>query len=148
MSSRNGLAVVLRTLRAIKGVAQSDLPVDRKHLYKLESGLTDVSIKTLSALANSLGMMPATLLMLAAVVEQGVSVQDALDRVGAELDEFKQLGGDAEMARQRNGGAVSAREAARADRAAKIQACKAKGLSQRETAVALGLAKSTVARAW
>lgn len=47
MSSRNGLAVVLRTLRAIKGVAQSDLPVDRKHLYKLESGLTDVSIKTL-----------------------------------------------------------------------------------------------------
>ena len=59
MSSRNGLAVVLRTLRAIKGVAQSDLPVDRKHLYKLESGLTDVSIKTLSALANSLGMMPA-----------------------------------------------------------------------------------------
>ena len=148
MSSRNGLAVILRTLRALKGVTQSDLPVDRKHLYKLESGQVNVGLDTLVALAASLDMTPATLLVLATVVDSGVSAQGVLDRVSAELGAFERLGGSAEMERQRAGGAVNAREAVRANRAAAIQACKARGLSQREAAAELGLAKSTVARGW
>jgi DNA-directed RNA polymerase specialized sigma24 family protein len=57
-------------------------------------------------------------------------------------------GAPAELARQLDLGAVQAREVARAERSSAIQACKERGLTQRETADELGLSKSTVARAW
>lgn len=142
------LAVVLRTLRAMKGVTQSELPADRKHLYKLEAGLSDITLGMIQELAESLGVEPVTLVMLVRATEMGCSSQALLGLVADQLQDFERKGGPAELTRQLDLGAVQAREVARAERSSAIQACKERGLTQRLTADELGLSKSTVARAW
>lgn len=148
MLPRHALAAVLRALRAIKGVSQAELPADRKHLYKLEAGFSNISLEMLVQLAQTLEMEPSTLLVLLQSADQATSPEFVLEKIRAELDEFGRLGGSAELARQLELGGQKARAAARDSRTAEIQACKARGLSQRETAAELSLSKSTVARAW
>jgi len=142
------LAAVLRTLRAMKGVTQSELPADRKHLYKLEAGLSDITLGMIQELAESLGVEPVTLFMLVRATKMGCSSQALLGLVADQLRDFERKGGPAELTRQLDLGAVQARVVARAERSSAIQACKERGLTQRETADELGLSKSTVARAW
>jgi transcriptional regulator with XRE-family HTH domain len=132
----------------MKGVTQSELPADRKHLYKLEAGLSDITLGMIQELAESLGVEPVTLVMLVRATEMGCSSQALLVLVADQLQDFERKGGPAELTRQLDLGAVQAREVARAERSSAIQACKERGLTQRETAHELGLSKSTVARAW
>lgn len=148
MLSRQALAAVIRALRALKGVSQGELPADRKHLYKLEAGFSDVSLDMLVQLARSLEVSPSTLMVLLQATDQASTSDSVVDKVRVELEEFGRLGGPAELARQVELGGEQARNAAREDRTAAIQACKARGLTQRETAAELALSKSTVARAW
>lgn len=148
MLPRHALAAVIRALRAVKGVSQAELPADRKHLYKLEAGFSNISLELLVQLAQSLEVAPTTLMVLLEATDQSTTSDSIIDRVKAELVEFGQLGGLAELTRQLELGGQQARHAAREDRKAAIQACKARGLTQRETAAELALSKSTVARAW
>lgn len=148
MLRHHALAAVIRTLRAMKGITQAELPADRKHLYKLEAGLSDMTLGMLEQLAESLGVEPAMLVTLVRAIEIGCPGQTIVSLVSAQLQEFDRLGGPAELALQLDLGAVKAREAVRGQRTAAIQACKTRGLTQRDTALELGLSKSTVARAW
>ncbi|MBA1193691.1 XRE family transcriptional regulator [Pseudomonas entomophila] len=148
MLPRHALAAVIRALRAIKGVSQAELPADRKHLYKLEAGLSNISLEMLVQLAQSLDVAPATLVVLFQAIDQSSTPDSIIDRVRSELVDFGRLGGPAELARQVELGGEQSRNAAVEDRNAAIQACKAKGLTQRQTAAELALSKSTVARAW
>lgn len=148
MLPHEALAAVIRTLRAMKGVTQAELPADRKHLYKLEAGLSDITLGMLEQLSESLGVEPALLVTLVRAAEMGCPSQTVLDLAASQLRDFDHQGGPAELARQLDLGAVKAREFARLERASAVQACKGRGLTQRETANELGLSKSTVARAW
>lgn len=148
MLPRHALAAVIRTLRAIKGVSQAELPADRKHLYKLEAGFTNISLEMLVQLAQSLDVAPATLVVLFQAIDQSSTPDSIIDKVRSELVDFGRLGGPAELTRQVELGGEQSRNAAIEDRTAAIQACKAKGLTQRQTAAELALSKSTVARAW
>lgn len=148
MLPRFALAAVIRALRMLKGVSQAELPADRKHLYKLEAGFSNVSLEMLVQLAETLKVEPATLMVLLQSADNAASPGAILEKVKADLDEFGRLGGPAELGRQLELGGQQAKNAARDDRTAAIQACKARGLSQRETAAELFLSKSTVARAW
>ncbi|BAW24370.1 Cro/CI family transcriptional regulator [Pseudomonas putida] len=148
MLPRHALAAVIRALRAIKGVSQAELPADRKHLYKLEAGLSNISLDMLVQLAQSLDVAPATLVVLLQAIDQSSTPDSIIDRVRSELVDFDRLGGTAELGRQVELGGEQSRNAAIEDRTAAIQACKAKGLTQRQTAAELALSKSTVARAW
>ena len=148
MLPHQALATVIRTLRTMKGITQAELPADRKHLYKIEAGLSDVTLGMLEQIAETLGVEPVMLVTLVRATELGCSGQTVVDRVVAELREFDRLGGPAEIALQLESGGNKAREVARANRANAIQSCKQKGLTQRETAAELGISKSTVARAW
>ena len=148
MLPRHALAAVIRALRAVKGVSQAELPADRKHLYKLEAGLSNISLEMLVQLAQSLDVSPATLVVLLQAIDQSSTTDSIIDRVRSELVDFGRLGGPAELARQVELGGEQSRNAAIEDRTAAIQACKAKGLTQRQTAAELALSKSTVARAW
>ncbi|WP_156327394.1 helix-turn-helix domain-containing protein [Pseudomonas sp. NBRC 111128] len=148
MLPRHALAAVIRALRAVKGVSQAELPADRKHLYKLEAGLSNISLDMLVQLAQSLDVAPATLVVLLQAIDQSSTPDSIIDRVRSELVDFDRLGGTAELGRQVELGGEQSRNAAIEDRTAAIQACKAKGLTQRETAAELALSKSTVARAW
>ncbi|SMQ00912.1 hypothetical protein SAMN05216380_1738 [Pseudomonas putida] len=135
-------------LRAVKGVSQAELPADRKHLYKLEAGFSNISLELLVQLAQTLKMEPSTLMVLLQSADEAASPEFVLEKIRAELDEFGRLGGSAELARQLELGGQQARNAARDSRTAEIRACKARGLTQRQTAAELSLSKSTVARAW
>lgn len=148
MLPRHALAAVIRALRAIKGVSQAELPADRKHLYKLEAGFSNISLELLVQLAQSLEVAPTTLMVLLQATDESTTSDSIIDRVRTELEGFGRMGGPAELSRQLELGGQEARNAAREDRTAAIQACKARGLTQRETAAELALSKSTVARAW
>jgi transcriptional regulator with XRE-family HTH domain len=148
MLPRFALAAVIRTLRALKGVSQAELPADRKHLYKLEAGFSNISLEMLVQLAQALKVEPSTLMVLLQSVDHTASSDALLDKIRTQLDEFNRLGGPAELARQLELGGQQAKNAARDSRTAAIQACKARGLTQRETAAELSLSKSTVARGW
>lgn len=148
MLPRLALAAVIRTLRALKGVSQAELPADRKHLYKLEAGLSNISLEMLVQLAQALKVEPSTLMVLLQSADHTASPDAILDKIRTQLDEFGRLGGPAELARQLELGGQQARNTARDGRTAAIQACKARGLTQRETAAELSVSKSTVARGW
>ena len=148
MQPHQALAAVIRTLRAMRGITQAELPADRKHLYKLEAGLSDITLGMLEQLATSLGVEPAMLVTLVRATEMGCSGQAMVNLVAAQLGDFEHQGGLTELTRQLDLGADKAREVVRVQRASAIQACKARGLTQRETAEELGISKSTVARAW
>lgn len=148
MLPRFALAAVIRTLRALKGVSQAELPADRKHLYKLEAGFSNISLEMLVQLAQALKVEPSTLMVLLQSADHPASSDALLDKIRTQLDEFRRLGGPAELARQLELGGQQAKNAARDRRTAAIQACKARGLTQRETAAELSLSKSTVARVW
>lgn len=148
MLPHQALAAVIRTLRVMKGFTQAELPADRKHLYKLEAGLSDITLGMLEQLSESLRVEPAMLVMLVKAVEKGCSSQEVSNLVAAQLRDFEHQGGPAELTRQLEMGGVKAREAARSERSSAIRACKERGLTQRETAAALGISKSTVSRAW
>lgn len=148
MLPRSALAAVIRALRTLKGVSQAELPADRKHLYKLEAGFSNISLEMLVQLAETLKVEPSTLMVLLQSADQEASTDSILERIKSDLNEFGRLGGHAELARQLELGGQQAKNAARDDRTAAIQACKARGLTQRETAAELFLSKSTVARAW
>ncbi|MBI6909759.1 helix-turn-helix domain-containing protein [Pseudomonas palleroniana] len=148
MLSRFALAAVIRALRTLKGVSQAELPADRKHLYKLEAGFSNISLQMLVQLAQTLQVEPSTLMVLLQSADHAASTDTILERIKSDLDEFGRLGGPAELGRQLELGGQQAKNAARDDRTAAIQACKARGLTQRETATELSLSKSTVARAW
>lgn len=148
MLPRSALAAVIRALRTLKGVSQAELPADRKHLYKLEAGFSNISLEMLVQLAQTLQVEPSTLMVLLQSADHAVSTDSILEKIRSDLDEFGRLGGPAELGRQLELGGKQAKNAARDDRTAAIQACKARGLTQRETATELSLSKSTVARAW
>lgn len=88
MLPHEALAAVIRTLRAMKGVTQAELPADRKHLYKLEAGLSDITLGMLKQLSESLGVEPTLLVTLVRAAETGGSSQTVLDLAASQLRDF------------------------------------------------------------
>jgi transcriptional regulator with XRE-family HTH domain len=150
MSKRAGFAAALRAVRAVKGLAQSDLAeaADRKFIYLLEQGQSDMTLGKLDQIAAAAGINPITLMLLGAVANSGQSALDVLQAVQAEVDQFEQGGGFEVLTRQVNDGAVLSRAHERQKRFEVVQECKAQGMTQREAAQHLKLAKSTVADLW
>ncbi|NVL26628.1 helix-turn-helix transcriptional regulator [Pseudomonas syringae pv. actinidiae] len=150
MSKRAGLAAALRAARANKGLAQSDLggAADRKFIYRIEQGKSDMTVGKLDEIAAAVGMNPITLMVLGAVSSSDQTAVEVLQAVQAELDAFEAAGGFDALARQIEDGAVISRGHERQKRLEAVQACKTSGMTQREAAQHLALAKSTVADLW
>ena len=102
MLPRAALAAVIRTLRALKGVSQAELPADRKHLYKVEAGFSNMSLEMLVQLAQTLKVEPSTLVVLLQSADNAASPDAILEKVKSDLDEFERLGGAAECKRPAN----------------------------------------------
>ncbi|RML53585.1 Cro/CI family transcriptional regulator [Pseudomonas syringae pv. pisi] len=150
MSKRAGLAAALRAVRAMKGLSQSDLgeAADRKFVYRLESGKSDMTLGKLDEIARAAGINPITLMVLSAVTNTGLHAREIMESVRAELDAFESDGGYVALTSQVQEGAVMSRASERQKRLEVVQACKAMGMTQREAAHHLNLAKSTVADLW
>lgn len=150
MSKRAGLAAALRTVRTVKGLAQSDLgeAADRKFLYRIEQGKSDMTVGKLNDIAAAVGLSPITLMVLGEVSSSRQSARDILHAVQAELEAFESAGGFDTLARQAEDGAMVSRVYERQKRLEVVQGCKAMGMTQREAAQHLKIAKSTVADLW
>ncbi|WP_256582545.1 XRE family transcriptional regulator [Pseudomonas sp. B35(2017)] len=144
------MAAALRAIRAIKGLAQNDLAsaADRKFLYKIEQSKTDVTIGKLEEIAQAAGMELNTLMVLATIAASGRPAAEVIQDIASELAWFEGQGGLEELALQVTAGSVEARAHDRLKRREAVQSCKAAGLTQRQTATQLQLAKSTVADLW
>lgn len=150
MSLRQGLAVVLRAIRATKELAQSDLATaaDRKYLYKIEQAQSDMTLGKLEEIAKAAGFDAVTLMVLCATVNEGKSLNEVLKSVEAELAEFERLGGLEKLASQVEHGVLKSRASERLKKYLAVQECRALRMTQRETAEKLQLPKSTVADLW
>lgn len=150
MSRRNGLAAALRAIRSLKGMAQIDLATAaaRRYIHNIEQSKSNLSIAKLDEISAAAGVDPITLLVLATVASEQQPLDDVLARVTGELESFRASGGLELLTQQFNEGAAAAKAQIRQQRSEAIQACKARGLTQRQTAEELGVPKSTVGDFW
>jgi len=150
MSKRSGLAAALRAVRAVQGLAQGDLgeAADRKFIYRIEQGKSDMTVGKLDEIAAAVGLNPITLMVLGAVSSSDQTALEVLEAVQTELNAFGTAGGFDVLARQWEEGAIVSRAHERQKRLEAVQECKAGGMTQREAAEHLKLAKSTVADLW
>jgi len=150
MSRREGLAAALRAVRSVKGLVQIDLATAaaRRYIHNIEQSKSNISVTKLDEISAAAGIDPITLMVLATVASEGIALDDVLARVTGELEVFRASGGLELLTQQLNEGAVAAKAQIRQQRAQAIQACKARGLTQRQTAEELGIPKSTIADLW
>ncbi|EKT4456324.1 helix-turn-helix transcriptional regulator [Pseudomonas putida] len=121
------------------------------HVANLENGSVSVSVETLEAVASVLSVQPVTLLTLAAGLRKGISHELVLREVKSEIEklaaqrllrEFGQEFQDGRLKARPSGAQVSK------ERLTAVLGCKANGLTQKETALKLGIPTSTVQRYW
>lgn len=150
MSLSQGLAAVLRAIRATKDLAQSDLAsaAGRTFLSRIELAKSDVTLSKLDEIALAAGLDTVTLMVLRAVANNGKTPEQILECVEEELAEFKSLGGLEKLTSQVENGALASRANSRLEKQLAVQECRRIGLTQRETAEKLQLPKSTVADLW
>lgn len=150
MALRDGLGVALRAIRSTHALAQTDLvgAAGRSYVQLLEHGRSDVTLGKLESIGKVLGIDPLTLLVLSASVDRDEPLSSVMQRIEKELAAFGQAGGLENLADQINLGPAQVRVEQRESRRASVQECKAAGMTQRQAAEKLQLAKSTVADFW
>lgn len=153
MSLRISLAAVLRALRLQKRLSQESMPegTTRQYLGRLESAKSSVSLEKLDELSDSHKLSPATVVAASILVRDNLSPEEITHRIGVELQALYESGG-LTLAREqiKDGNLVSKQPGRSVDvtQSQQIQDCKAKGMTQQQTATALGLHKVTVHRYW
>ncbi|MBJ9976923.1 helix-turn-helix transcriptional regulator [Pseudomonas sp. S75] len=150
MALRDGLGVALRAIRSTHDLAQTDLggAAGRSYVQLLEHGRSDVTLGKLEAIGKALDIDALTLLVLSASADRDEPLASVIQRIEEELAAFREAGGMENLADQINLGPAQVRVEKRESRRASVQECKAAGMTQRQTAEKLQLAKSTVADFW
>lgn len=153
MDSRDSLAAVLRVLRRARERKAEHFSegINPTHIANLENGKVSVTLHTLEAVANVLDIKPVTLLVLATALRNDVSSDSVLREIELELKEVASLGVEGELADEFEDGKLRSRPSGAQisqERFEAVLACKASGLTQKETAQKLGIPSSTVQRYW
>ncbi|MCQ0166082.1 XRE family transcriptional regulator [Pseudomonas sp. S12(2018)] len=107
-----------------------------------------MTLGKLEEIAQAAGIELNTLMVLATIANSGRPAAEVLHDTASELAWFEDQGGLAELTLQVSAGSVEARAQDRLRRREAVQSCKEAGLTQRQTAAQLQLAKSTVADLW
>ncbi|MEN5139289.1 helix-turn-helix domain-containing protein [Pseudomonas juntendi] len=153
MPLRESLAATLRLVRISRGLTKDDFQgaVDSKHVYNIENARSSVTLDTLELLASVLEVDALTLITVAASLDRGLTHAELLKHLGEQGELLAEKGVLTKWASQFQDGALIPMEAGRKTPLPKveaIQACRARGLNQKETAAELGLSTSTVSRNW
>lgn len=147
MSLRHSFAAVLQLLRSQQGLSQQDVsgPVPPQTVSALEAARSTATIDTLSNLATSLNVSPASLFAMVVASEKQETTRQVLLEALAEVEALGRA--DEILERQpreiEHPRVVAAREKWKA-----VQALKKDGLTQAEVTRALGYSKGTVWRLW
>ncbi|WP_410481649.1 helix-turn-helix domain-containing protein [Pseudomonas plecoglossicida] len=153
MSLKPAFAAMLRSVRDAQSRTQENVATatSRTYLGHLENGSSNVSLDKLNELAHSLGLSPLTLIALTLSAHDECSADEALQRAH---DEIHKLGEAVKLevirAHLVDGKLVKRKphRPADAEKLARVQACKAKGMTQSAAARELGLSKGTVHLLW
>jgi transcriptional regulator with XRE-family HTH domain len=153
MTLKLPFAAVLRAIRSKRGITQESLSEagSRTYLGALERGESSISLDKLQVLSQTLQLSPLTLIALTLSTLDEQPIGPIVERLSAELEEFERIGGLEELKAQIADGILVSRKAGKlvdTQRLMAVHQCKADGLSQKETAVRLGLSKSTVHDLW
>ena len=153
MLARESLAAVLRVLRRARGLKAEDFSscIDPTHVNNLENAKVSVTLDTLDSVASVLDLKAVSLLLLATSLREHIAPGQLLEELKAEIDSVVALGVVADFESQiENDRLVSRPSGAQVseERLAAVRACKASGMTQRDTAVKLGMPASTVQRYW
>jgi transcriptional regulator with XRE-family HTH domain len=153
MLARDSLAAVLRVLRRARGLKAEDFSgcIDPTHVNNLENGKVSATLDTLESVASVLDLRAVSILLLATSLREETHPLELLSKLRAEIDSVLSLSALADFESQiENNRLVPRPSGAQVfeDRLAAVRECKVAGMTQRETAVKLGLPASTVQRYW
>lgn len=153
MDSKDSLAAVLRVLRRARERKAEHFSegINPTHIANLENGKVSVTLDTLEAVAAVLNVKPVTLLVLATGLRTDVPSDSVLREIELELEELASLGVVGALANEFEDGKLRSRPSGAQVSQARLEAvlaCKASGLTQKETAKKLGIPSSTVQRYW
>ncbi|WP_409279896.1 helix-turn-helix domain-containing protein [Pseudomonas sp. KCJK8751] len=153
MSLKPAFAAMLRSVRDAQSRTQENVATStsRTYLGLLENGSSNVSLDKLNELADSLGLSPLTLIALTLSAHDGCCATETLQRAHNEIHELGEAVKLEAMRAHLVEGKLVKRKPHRpadADKLVRVQACKAKGMTQSATARELGLSKGTVHLLW
>lgn len=150
MSLKKGVGAALWALRTQRHISQGDLgnALSQKQVYLVEHGESTLTIGKLEELSRALGVHPVTLIALSASAQENVPAKKILENALQEIDDFERAEGT-ELLRQHFSGEASERKAKESEaKLHAVHACRERGLTQSQTAIQLGMAKSTVRYFW
>jgi len=147
------LAITLRAIRRMKGKGYESLAgtISQSNLSLLEQGKIQATLPTLLKIADTLDVSLLTIMALCLSIRDQKTPERELQDAQAELQSFIESGGLQIMEAQTQDGVLKKRERgirANAQRVSAVIDLKRQGMTQAETARALGLPKSTVQRYW
>ena len=153
MPLRDSLAAVLRLVRSARGLSKDDFQgqLDPKHVYNLENAKTSVTLETLEILASTLEVDPLTLLTLATSLDRKQTHEELLKHLSKEVRMLSDLGVVANWSGQFKNGSLLSLPAGKRTSPEKIEAvfaCRARGMTQKQASIELGIPSSTVNRIW
>lgn len=155
MVSRESLAAVLRLARAARGVSRDTLydlaKIEPRNLHNLENARLGVTLEMLEKVAEGLGFNPIALLIAASSYDAQLSVLQSLEALEWELERMTSLGIIEAIPKHFLEGKLIPEEAGKRTPAEKVQRAiqyRDEGISQKETALKLGLSVATVSRIW
>lgn len=90
MSSRKGLATALAAARKQRGLSQEDFSdvSSRTYVSSIEREIKSPTLEKLEQLASVIRVRPATLIVLATMHAEGVTLEELLRSIRAEIEEL------------------------------------------------------------
>jgi transcriptional regulator with XRE-family HTH domain len=153
LTVKEELAITLRAIRRMKGMGYESLAgtISQSNLSLLEQGKIQATLPTLLKIADTLDVSLLTIMALCLAIRDHKTPERELLDAQVELQSFMESGGLELMEAQTQDGVLKKRERgirANVERISAVIDLKRQGMTQAETARALGLPKSTVQRYW
>lgn len=154
MPSRSTLAAILRSIRTARGLSQEQLggAVEARHLHNVEHAKTNITLDMLERISARLEVDPIALLAMASIYERQESLTSFNARLLAEMNKLEALGVLSGLPSHFEGGGLVTGKAGKrpipVERIQAVLACKAEGMTQKQTSLKLGMAASTVHKIW
>lgn len=154
MSLRSSLAAMLRSTRAARGLSQEQLgsSIGASHLHSAEHAKATVTLDMLEQICGRLEVDPVALLAMASCYARQESLPAYTAHLQTELAKLEAMGVLSSMPSHFKDGVLRTGKAGKrpipVEKIKAVHNCKAEGLSQKETAIKLGMSTTTVHKIW
>lgn len=154
MPSRSTLAAILRSTRKARGLSQEQLgdTLETRHLHNLEHAKSNITLEMLERISARLDVDPIALLAMASSYERQESLAACIAHLQAEMKKLEALGVLSSLPSHFESNELVTGKAGKrpipTERVQAVLACKAEGMTQKQTSLKLGMAASTVHKIW